>query len=58
MTVEVAPDGVGTRITHADQYAFIAWTGDGRAEAAERGGGTRLLLDRLTFVVERTAQDG
>lgn len=52
VTVELAPDGDGTRLTYTEQYVFTALTGDGRADMGEREGGTRLQLNGLAAVVE------
>jgi uncharacterized protein YndB with AHSA1/START domain len=56
VTIELAPgDGGTTAMTYTEQYAFLAPEGDGRAEVAEREGGTRLQLNGLKAVLERAA---
>jgi hypothetical protein len=53
VTIELAPDGdEATLMAYTEQYAFLAVTGHGRAEVAEREGGTRLQLNALKSVVE------
>jgi uncharacterized protein YndB with AHSA1/START domain len=54
VTIELTPDGGGTRLAWTEQYVFVALTGDGRADVAEREGGTRLRLNSLAGVVTRT----
>jgi uncharacterized protein YndB with AHSA1/START domain len=57
VTVELAADGDGTLMTYTEQYVFVALTGDGRADVAEREGGTRLQLNGLIAVVEGAGED-
>jgi uncharacterized protein YndB with AHSA1/START domain len=48
VTVELAPRDGETRLTYTEQYALLAYDGAGDAAAAEREGGTKLLLNGLT----------
>ncbi len=54
VTVELMPADSATRLTFTEQYVFVALTGDGRADVAEREGGTRLRLNSLAGIVART----
>jgi len=47
VTVELAPLDGGTRLTHTEQYVFLAYTGDGAHDTAHLQGGTRLQLNAL-----------
>lgn len=49
--VELTAIAEGTRLTHTEQYAFLAWTGDGERDVAHLRGGTRLQLNGLAAVV-------
>ncbi|MGH9210501.1 MAG: hypothetical protein ACRD2C_07430 [Acidimicrobiales bacterium] len=51
MTVELAAEPSGTRLTYTEQYVFLAPSGEGSPDVAEREGGLRLLLHRLASVV-------
>jgi uncharacterized protein YndB with AHSA1/START domain len=51
ITVEFAAAAGGTRLTHTEQYSFLAWTGDGSQDVAHLKGGTRLQLNGLAAVV-------
>lgn len=46
-TVELVEDAGGTRLTYTEHYVFVATTGDGSADRAEREAGTRLQLNGL-----------
>jgi uncharacterized protein YndB with AHSA1/START domain len=52
-TVELEPEGGGTRLTYTEHYVLVAFTGDGSADAGEREGGLRLQLNGLQAVVEK-----
>jgi uncharacterized protein YndB with AHSA1/START domain len=52
VTVELAADKDGTRLTYTEQYVFVAFTAHGSDDVAEREGGTRLQLNSLAAVVE------
>jgi uncharacterized protein YndB with AHSA1/START domain len=49
-TVELTPDGTGTRLVFTEQGAFL----DGHDTPAQREHGTRELLDNLGAVLERS----
>lgn len=55
VTVELAADGDGTRMTRTEQYVFLVLTGGedgGHVDVAHLEGGTRLQLNALASVVE------
>jgi uncharacterized protein YndB with AHSA1/START domain len=52
VSLELTPEADGTRLTVTEQYVFVAYTGSGRDDVAEREGGTRLQLNGLARVVE------
>lgn len=49
-TVELTAQGDQTLLEYTEQYVFLAYAGDGRAERAERENGTRLLFNGLPAV--------
>jgi uncharacterized protein YndB with AHSA1/START domain len=54
VTIELSPsDGSngGTHLRHTEQYAFLAYTGDGQQDVAHLKGGTRLQLNGLMATV-------
>jgi uncharacterized protein YndB with AHSA1/START domain len=51
-SIELTPEGAGTRITLIEQFAFLIYTDDGHDDIAERKGGTQLQLNGLIAVVE------
>ncbi|GAB1339038.1 hypothetical protein ACE1SV_56280 [Streptomyces sp. E-15] len=51
VTVELADEPAGSRLTWTEQYTWLVPTGDGADDAAHLRGGTRLLLNGLTAVV-------
>lgn len=51
ITVELVATADGTSLTHTEQYAFLAWTGDGHQDIAHLKGGTRLQLNGLAAAV-------
>jgi uncharacterized protein YndB with AHSA1/START domain len=53
VTIEFAPaaEAGGTRITHTEQYALLAYTGDGKNDADHLRGGTRLQFNALAVTV-------
>lgn len=58
-SVELAAEAAGTRLTYTEHYAFVALTGDGRADRAEREGGLRLQLNGLqALLLERGPPHG
>lgn len=54
VTIEFAPapDG-GTRIRHTEQYAYLAYTDDGKQDADHLRGGTRLQFNALAAALAR-----
>jgi len=48
-----APGKNGTRITHTEQYALLAYTGDGKNDADHLAGGTRLQFNALAVALAR-----
>lgn len=50
-TVELLPNGSGTRLVYTEQAAFL----DGKDEASTREAGSRELLESLAQELERTA---
>lgn len=47
VTVELSASGTGTAVRHAEQYAFLAVTGNGDNDVAHLRGSTRLQLNGL-----------
>lgn len=47
VTIELAAADGGTRLRHTEQYAFVAYSGDGSGDTAHLRGGTRLQLNAL-----------
>ncbi|MEV6805064.1 SRPBCC domain-containing protein [Streptomyces sp. NPDC051132] len=52
VTVELTDEGAGCRLTWTEQYTWLVPTGDGGDDIAHLRGGTRLLLNGLTTVVD------
>jgi uncharacterized protein YndB with AHSA1/START domain len=52
VTVELADHDGGSRLTWTESYAYLVTTGDGSQDAAHLRGGTRLLLNGLSVLVE------
>jgi len=52
VTIELAPQAGGTRVTHTEQYAFLEFTGDGGRDVAHLHSGVRLQLNGLAAVLE------
>lgn len=52
VTVELADEASGCRLTWTEQYTWLAPTGDGAQDVAHLRGGTRLLLNGLSTVVD------
>jgi hypothetical protein len=46
------PFGDATRITHTEQYTFLAWAGDGAHDQAHLRGSTQLAFNALAALVE------
>jgi uncharacterized protein YndB with AHSA1/START domain len=57
VTIELLPAGAGTVVTHTEQYALLAYTGDGAQDTAHLKGGTRLQLNALAAAVEGAAAE-
>jgi uncharacterized protein YndB with AHSA1/START domain len=53
-TVELSPDGEGTRLTYTEQGAFL----DGLDSAAQRESGTGQLLDALEKYLQGSGKEG
>ncbi|WP_432154157.1 SRPBCC domain-containing protein [Streptomyces tricolor] len=51
VTLEFADDPAGSRLTWTEQYTWLVPTGDGSQDVAHLRGGTRLLLNGLSTVV-------
>jgi uncharacterized protein YndB with AHSA1/START domain len=47
--------GEATRITHTEQYTFLAWDGDGAHDQAHLRGSTQLAFNGLAALVERVS---
>jgi uncharacterized protein YndB with AHSA1/START domain len=52
VTVELAAQDTGSRLVWTEQYAYLDLTGDGSQDVAHLRGGTRLILNGLSTVVE------
>jgi uncharacterized protein YndB with AHSA1/START domain len=55
VTIQLQPDGAGTRVDYTEQYQIFDVAGDGNAERGERRGGTTFFLRRLKFAIEPAA---
>ncbi|GAA3151547.1 SRPBCC domain-containing protein [Streptomyces echinatus] len=51
VTVELSDEAAGSRLTWTEQYTWLVPTGDGTQDEAHLRGGTRLLLNGLSTVV-------
>ncbi|MBG7697321.1 SRPBCC domain-containing protein [Streptomyces sp. MC1] len=58
VTVELADEPAGSRLTWTEQYTWLVPTGDGSQDAAHLRGGTRLLLNGLSTVVNPDSHRG
>jgi uncharacterized protein YndB with AHSA1/START domain len=52
VSIAFAPTGDGTRITHTEQYTFLAWTGDGAHDKAHLRGSTQLAFNALAGAIQ------
>jgi uncharacterized protein YndB with AHSA1/START domain len=52
VTIELTARDGGSRLDWTEQYAYLMLTGDGTQDTAHLRGGTRLLLNGLSVVVE------
>ena len=56
ISLELAPiPGEATRITHTEQYTFLAWDGDGAHDQAHLRGSIQLAFNGLAALVERVS---
>jgi uncharacterized protein YndB with AHSA1/START domain len=55
VTVELAGTDAGTRLTHTEQYAYLAYTGEGEHDVAHLKGGTRLQMNALAAALGQLA---
>lgn len=51
VTIELAPRDGGTSLRHTEQYAFLAYTGEGAQDIAHLKGGIRLQFNGLAAVL-------
>jgi len=52
ISIAFEPAPAGTRVTHTEQYTFLAWTGDGSHDQAHLRGSTQLAFNALAALVE------
>ena len=52
ISIAFEPAPAGTRITHTEQYTFLAWAGDGAYDQAHLRGSTQLAFNALAALVE------
>jgi hypothetical protein len=52
ISIGFEPAGAGTRVTHTEQYTFLAWTDDGAHDQAHQRGSTLLAFNGLAALVE------
>lgn len=52
VTVEIAASDAGTNLTYTEQYALVAFTGDGNTDVAHLAGSLRLSLNGLAAAVQ------
>jgi uncharacterized protein YndB with AHSA1/START domain len=52
ISIAFEPTPAGTRITHTEQYTFLAWAGDGAYDQAHLRGSTQLAFNALAALVE------
>jgi len=57
VTVELSPlaDGTGTLLRHTEQYAYLAYAGDGAQDVAHLKGSIRLQMNGLAAALDATA---
>ena len=53
ISIALEPAGDATRITHTEQYTFLAWADDGAHDQAHLRGSTQLAFNGLAAFVER-----
>jgi uncharacterized protein YndB with AHSA1/START domain len=52
ISIGFEPTDEGTRVTHTEQYTFLAWSEDGAHDQAHLRGSTRLSFNALAALVE------
>ncbi|WP_329491282.1 SRPBCC domain-containing protein [Kitasatospora sp. NBC_01246] len=52
VTLELVAQGAGSRLDWTEQYAYLVLSGDGTQDTAHLQGGTRLMLNGLSAVVD------
>ena len=52
ISIAFEPTEAGTRVTHTEQYTFLAWTDDGAHDQAHLRGSTWLSFNALAALVE------
>ena len=52
ISIAFEPTETGTRVTHTEQYTFLAWTDDGAHDQAHLRGSTWLSFNALAALVE------
>jgi len=55
ISIAFEPTADGTRVTHTEQYTFLAWADDGAHDMAHLRGSSQLAFNALAVVVERAA---
>jgi uncharacterized protein YndB with AHSA1/START domain len=55
ISIAFEPIGDGTKITHTEQYTFLAWADDGAHDQAHLRGSTQLAFNGLAALVEPAA---
>ncbi|WP_225828446.1 SRPBCC domain-containing protein [Streptomyces naphthomycinicus] len=58
VTVELSDEAAGSRLTWTEQYTWLVPSGDGDQDVAHLRGGTRLLLNGLSTVVNPDRHHG
>ena len=53
ISIGFEPTAEGTRVTHTEQYTFLAWAGDGAHNQAHLRGSTQLSFNALAALVEK-----
>jgi len=53
VTVELEGTDAGTRLTHTEQYAYLAYSGEGEHDVAHLKGSTRLQVNALAVALEQ-----
>jgi len=53
ISITFEPAQAGTRVTHTEQYTFLAWADDGARDQAHLRGSTQLSFNALAALVEQ-----